>query len=51
MEYDIKQAIIAKNKSGMYLPNQITDEVDKYWDQYAEADANTVNKEICMKIV
>ena len=35
----------------MYAPNQITDEVDKYWEQYAEADANTVDKETCKKIV
>ena len=35
----------------MYLPNQILDEVEKNWEQFAEKDASTVNKEACKSIV
>ena len=52
-QYIIKmKALKEMNTKGIYTPEQISDNVDKYWNKYASSsDASTVNKQECKNIV
>ena len=46
------KALKEMNSKGIYTPEQISDNVDKYWNKYASSpDATTVNKAECKDIV